>query len=169
MDTNNYKNKSISAYKPITHCQCIYSSRLPAASIVNPAATMARLGCGAITTTLWWAAAIILILLHVHIVNTQQVDIAIEEGIESGLIRRDFQLEGLTFGTLDVFGFMQCLKECLLRTKCLSLNYHRSALACELNEGTVQYSPAENAEFSPGAIYTEKTDWSQVGFNLVPK
>lgn len=65
---------------------------------------------------------------------------------------------------LNTIGKQQCVRECMRRGDCLSVNYWRSELRCQLNPSTV----APGAVLVPdvNSVYMEKASQPQVGIAI---
>ena len=66
--------------------------------------------------------------------------------------------------TIDTFGgvsFLDCVKECLVTTRCKSINYHKGANYCETNYED-QRSASNKFTTRTRWLYSEKGDWPNV-------
>jgi hypothetical protein len=88
-----------------------------------------------------------------------------ERALELGHLESDVYLAGFVFRTLQVTGLGTCIKECVTRTKCQSLNYSKRNLVCELSGTTATSQPA-NVSAQPGYMYSEKAVWPQVSSTI---
>lgn len=78
------------------------------------------------------------------------------------------RLIGFNFKTVSPTGHQQCLKLCTGHADCLSVNFSRNRLQCELNSqhetDTVQVT--ENIADTEDFIYISKTSFPNVSFKL---
>ncbi|XP_069130465.1 complement decay-accelerating factor-like [Argopecten irradians] len=68
------------------------------------------------------------------------------------------RLDGSVYMTMDSIGPIQCGKQCVVRTKCLSVNYQRHSLICQFNTNSDKTSLIQDLTW----IYLDKTDLSQL-------
>ncbi|XP_052695027.1 versican core protein-like [Crassostrea angulata] len=68
------------------------------------------------------------------------------------------RLDGSVINSFPEFSFLDCVTECLVTPRCVSVNYCKGANFCELN-----YEKKETANIkfpeSPGWVYSEKDHW----------
>lgn len=65
---------------------------------------------------------------------------------------------------LTATGKKQCVRECMRRGDCLSVNYWRSELRCQLNPSTV--GPGAVLVSDVNSVYMEKASQPQVGIAI---
>lgn len=65
---------------------------------------------------------------------------------------------------LNTIGKQQCVRECMRRGDCLSVNYWRSELRCQLNPSTV--GPGAVLVPDVNSVYMEKASQPQVGIAI---
>ena len=66
--------------------------------------------------------------------------------------------------TIDTYGgvsFLDCVKECLVTTRCKSINYYKGANYCETNYEN-QTSATNKFLKKTGWVYSERCDWPRV-------
>ena len=62
--------------------------------------------------------------------------------------------------------FMLCVRECMTRKRCRSLNYLGQMQLCELNYEVAKTDGVFNLTNKAGSVYTEISHWNQVRFHL---
>lgn len=76
------------------------------------------------------------------------------------------RLDGSVINSFPEFSFLDCVTECLVTPRCVSVNYFKGANFCELN-----YEKKETANIkfpeSPGWDYSEKNHWPKVNILFV--
>lgn len=76
------------------------------------------------------------------------------------------RLIGFNFKAVSPTGYQQCLKLCIGHADCLSVNFSRNQLQCELNSQheTDTLRVTENTEETEDFIYISKTSFPNVSF-----
>lgn len=76
------------------------------------------------------------------------------------------RLIGFNFKAVSPTGYQQCLKLCIGHADCLSVNFSRNQLQCELNSQheTDTVRVTENTEETEDFIYISKTSFPNVSF-----
>ena len=76
-------------------------------------------------------------------------------------IQYGHRLDSRTIDTYGGVSFLDCVKECLVTTRCKSINYHKGANYCETN-----YEDHRSASYKFTTrtrwLYSEKGDWPNV-------
>lgn len=76
------------------------------------------------------------------------------------------RLDGSVINSFPEFSFLDCVTECLVTPRCVSVNYFKGANFCELN-----YEKKETANIkfpeSPGWVYSKKDHWPKVNILFV--
>ena len=76
------------------------------------------------------------------------------------LLQRGYRLEKHLITNLGGVSFLDCVEECLRRTRCLSVNYFQPAHFCEVNYKKKESLP--DLYFAKGWYYSERDDWDKV-------
>ena len=77
------------------------------------------------------------------------------------LLQRGQRLEKRLITNLGGISFLDCVEECLRRTRCLSVNYFQPAHFCEVNYKKKESLP-EFYFVKAGWYYSERDDWDKV-------
>nr|XP_022311567.1 uncharacterized protein LOC111116841 [Crassostrea virginica] len=75
------------------------------------------------------------------------------------LLQRGHRLEKRLITNLGGISFLDCVEECLRRTRCLSVNYFQPAHFCEVNYKKKESLP--DLYFAKGWYYSERDDWDK--------
>jgi hypothetical protein len=98
--------------------------------------------------------------MHLFLLLTSLiVDIYETDGLSLTITESGQRLD-ITGPTLTVIGQKQCVRECLQRGDCQSVNYWRESLRCQLNPSTVIAGVGLLPD--PGCIYMEEISQPQV-------
>jgi hypothetical protein len=82
----------------------------------------------------------------------------------SGVIKSDSYLNGTVFRTITDIGLQQCVRECMLRSHCLSINYNSGQLFCELNWAS-STSSTDGVGEREGFKQTDVNTWPRVSIH----
>lgn len=84
-------------------------------------------------------------------------------------VRSGRRLIGHEFRRESPIGQKQCLKLCSVHTDCLSVNFNRNQLLCELNSQpeTATVKVTENTSETEDFIYISRNSFSQAGFFFI--
>ena len=77
------------------------------------------------------------------------------------LLQRGHRLEKHLITNLRGSSFLDCVEECLRKTRCLSVNYFQPAHFCEVNYKKKESLP-EFYFVKAGWYYSERDDWDKV-------
>ena len=76
-------------------------------------------------------------------------------------IQYGHRLDSRTIDTYGGVSFLDCVKECLVTTRCKSINYHKGSNYCETNYED-QRSASNKFLKKTGWVYSERGDWPGV-------
>lgn len=79
------------------------------------------------------------------------------------LFTPESRLSGFIMEKISPIGMVMCVKECLKRMSCASLNFNRKRLECELSHSDVVTNPS-NMVSDPECIYIGRNEIPQVMF-----
>jgi hypothetical protein len=80
---------------------------------------------------------------------------------QMGRLKWGHFLNDTVFRKFASVSILQCVSECLRRSNCLSINYNRNYLSCDLNEGNSTTHSA-NIEARSGYAHSDIATWSKV-------
>ena len=75
------------------------------------------------------------------------------------------RLENAMINSYGEFSFLDCVKECLVTTRCKSINYFKGANYCETNYED-KASAVDKFTTKTGWVYSERTHWPEVSVLL---
>jgi hypothetical protein len=79
----------------------------------------------------------------------------------SQTIKWGTQVTGSVIDVVAGISFLDCIKECYSRTRCLSVNYRRGTLFCELNSEVLS---SDDGGADSTSIYTDIQSWEKVKY-----
>lgn len=71
------------------------------------------------------------------------------------------RLDGSIINSFPEISFLDCVTECLVTPRCVSVNYCNGAMFCEINYGDIMTPFTKISDIS-GWIYSEMTQWPKV-------
>lgn len=76
-------------------------------------------------------------------------------------IQYGHRLDGSMVNSFPEFSFIDCVIECLVTPRCISVNYCTGAKFCEINYGD-KVTPGTKSSNISGWIYSDMTQWPKV-------
>lgn len=76
-------------------------------------------------------------------------------------IQYGHRLDGSVVNSFPEFSFIDCVIECLVTPRCISVNYCTGAKFCEINYGD-KVTPGTKSSNVSGWIYSDMTQWPKV-------
>lgn len=79
-------------------------------------------------------------------------------------IQHGHRLDGSMINSFTEFSFLDCVMECLVTARCVSVNYYKGANFCEMNYKNKNSAEDQFATVA-GWVYSEKNHWAKVNIN----
>lgn len=78
-------------------------------------------------------------------------------------LQHGHRLDRCMINSFPEFSFLDCVTECLVTARCVSVNYFKEANFCEINykDNDTSGNPFANVA---GWVYSERIHWSKVNF-----
>lgn len=76
-------------------------------------------------------------------------------------IQHGYRLDGRIINSFTEFSFLDCVMECLVTARCVSVNYYKVANFCEMNYMN-KISAEDQFATVAGCVYSEKNHWPKV-------
>jgi hypothetical protein len=128
---------------------------------------MGTLSTGPAMVTLWLSTLfLVTILILCGSIGNAAGDVS-GKYANFGSVVRGRYLQAAVFRTLTDLDLKTCAKECVRRTRCLSVNYEWRKQVCELNDATPSMAPSVTMVTRTGFLYSEKSTWGTVRCRLV--
>ena len=104
---------------------------------------------------------ILFVLIHIVLSDTGSM---LKQGYSQ--IFYGHRLDGKTISSFAPISFLDCVEECLLRNRCLSVSYFKGANYCEIKY-TDKLSAKSSYQEQAGWVYSEKGHWPKVKITYV--